>query len=82
MLVTAQTPQHGTPSPELAEKAFEGLLRDRGVDKATFQRYSDAVAADPKRRDRIRRMILMRADELRFTTARAREVPAKEPPSP
>lgn len=47
------------------EKACDGVLEERGIDKAAFEAYSEYLAGDAEARQRVRKRFLERADELR-----------------
>ncbi len=75
MLLIAEGAARTANVQKAAEQAYKDLLINRGVSEADFRKYSDAVAGDPKRRDRIKQLILARADQLRLLNPTARAVP-------
>lgn len=75
MLLVAEAAPKGPNAQKAMEHSLRDLLATKGVDEAAFRKYSDAVAADPKRRARIERLVLMRADKLRMVNPTAKAVP-------
>ncbi len=74
ILIAEATPQ-GPDAQKAMEQALKSLLIQKGVDEAAFRKYSDEVTADPKRRARLQRLVLMRADQLRVVNPTVRPVP-------
>lgn len=75
MLLIAEGAARTANAQKAMEQAYQDLLINRGVSEADFRKYSDAVAADPKRRDRIKQLVLTRADQFRVLNPTARAVP-------
>lgn len=63
------------------EKVCEAILKDRGIERKTFEAYRDYLVGDDERRDRVHDRIIERVDELQAPTVRVEVGPLPKGPS-